>query len=74
MFVGAFQNSLRVGHFNESLAQKSGSNMEEVMNRIDCYVNGEESNMEKRHQDAGERPLNRSDGNTPQKEKQRYPD
>lgn len=27
MFVGAFQKGLKVGHFNESLAQKSATSM-----------------------------------------------
>lgn len=47
MFVGAFQNSMRAGHFNESLAQKPTSNMDEVINRVECDIKGEESNMDK---------------------------
>lgn len=40
MFVGDFQNNLKADHFNESLAQKATTNMEEVMNIVKCYVNG----------------------------------
>lgn len=40
IFVRAFQNKLWDGHLNESLAQKSASNMEEAMNRADCYIKG----------------------------------
>lgn len=48
MFVGDFQNGLKADHFNMSLAQNSDTSMEEVISRVECYVNGEESNMEKR--------------------------
>ena len=47
MFVGAFQHDLKVGKFNESLAQKSTSNMDEVITRAEFYIKGEGSNMEK---------------------------
>jgi len=33
LFVGAFQNGLRAGQFNESLAQKPAELMEEIMAR-----------------------------------------
>ena len=42
LFVGAFQNGLKAGQFNESLAQKSA----------ECYIKGEESNTEKRARDV----------------------
>ena len=60
MFVGDFNNGLRVGHFNESLAQKSTLNMGEVMNWEECYIKGEERNMEKRSRDAKEKTHARS--------------
>lgn len=47
MFVGAFQNGLKVNHFNKSLAHKLATNMEEVMNREKHDVKGEEGKMEK---------------------------
>ncbi|MCI81949.1 hypothetical protein A2U01_0103223, partial [Trifolium medium] len=43
------------GHFNESLAQKPAISMQEVINRAECYIKGEESNAEKRTRDARER-------------------
>ncbi|XP_024636363.2 uncharacterized protein [Medicago truncatula] len=52
VFVGAFQNGLRAGQFNESLAQKPADSMEEIIARAKCYVKGEESNAEKRARDA----------------------
>ncbi|MCI26369.1 hypothetical protein A2U01_0047564 [Trifolium medium] len=33
MFVAAFHNGLRAGHFNESLAQKPASSMQEINKR-----------------------------------------
>lgn len=38
MFVGVFQNILKADHFNESLAQKSTINTDEVMNISECYL------------------------------------
>lgn len=55
VFVGAFQNGLRAGQFNESLAQKPADSMEEVITRADCYIKGEESNAEKKARDIKER-------------------
>jgi len=55
LFVGAFQNGLRVGQFNESLAQKPADSMEEIMARPECYIKGEESNVEKRARDVKEK-------------------
>jgi len=55
LFVGAFQNGLRAGQFNESLAQKSTDSMEEIISRAECYIKGEESNAEKRARDMKEK-------------------
>ncbi|GAU51795.1 hypothetical protein TSUD_415790, partial [Trifolium subterraneum] len=59
MFVAAVQNGLKAGHFNESLAQKPASTMQEVMKRAECYIKGEESNAEKRRRDSREKPSSR---------------
>lgn len=56
MFIRVFHNRLRVGHFNESLAQKPYASMAEVVTIAECYIKGEESNIKKcRHVD--ERPF-----------------
>ncbi|GAU27754.1 hypothetical protein TSUD_215650 [Trifolium subterraneum] len=55
----AVQNGLKAGHFNESLAQKPASTMQEVMKRAECYIKGEESNAEKRSRDSREKPSSR---------------
>ncbi|PNX58225.1 hypothetical protein L195_g059085, partial [Trifolium pratense] len=55
MFVAAFHNGLRAGHFNESLAQKPATSMEEINKRAECYIKGEETNAEKRMRDAKEK-------------------
>ncbi|WJX58397.1 hypothetical protein P8452_43858 [Trifolium repens] len=61
MFVAAFHNGLKAGHFNESLAQKPATTMQEVIKRAECYIKGEESNAEKRSRDAREKePSNKS--------------
>ncbi|MCI29617.1 hypothetical protein A2U01_0050826 [Trifolium medium] len=52
MFVAAFHNGLREGHFNESLAQKPASSIQEINKRAACYIKGEESNTENRVRDA----------------------
>lgn len=52
MFVGAFQNGLKASNFNESLTHKPNNSMEESMVMEECYVKGEESNVEKRIKDA----------------------
>ncbi|GAU51074.1 hypothetical protein TSUD_13180, partial [Trifolium subterraneum] len=59
MFVAAVQNGLKAGHFNESLAQKPASTMQEVMKRAECYIKGEESNAEKKSRDSREKPSSR---------------
>jgi hypothetical protein len=66
MFVAAFHNGLRAGHFNESLAQKPAETMQKVMKRAECYIKGEESNAEKRSRDQRER--------APESGGSRYPD
>jgi hypothetical protein len=61
MFVAAFHNGLKVGHFNESLAQKPATSMQEIIKRAECYIKGEESNADKRSRDARERePSNKN--------------
>ncbi|GAU41187.1 hypothetical protein TSUD_89830 [Trifolium subterraneum] len=55
MFVATFHNGLKAGHFNESLAQKPTTSMQEVIKRASCYIKGEESNAEKRSRDAKEK-------------------
>lgn len=62
MSVGAFQHDLKVGQFNESLAQKSTSNMDGVITRAKFYIKGEENNMEKRSQDAKEKERAKEEG------------
>jgi hypothetical protein len=60
MFVAAFHNGLNAGHFNESLAQKPATSMQEIIKRAECYIKGGESNAEKRSRDARERvPINK---------------
>ncbi|KAK2391050.1 hypothetical protein QL285_064544 [Trifolium repens] len=61
MFVAAFHNGLKADHFNESLAQKPATSMQEIIKRAECYIKGEESNSEKRSRDARKRePLNKN--------------
>ncbi|GAU16855.1 hypothetical protein TSUD_368040 [Trifolium subterraneum] len=60
IYVAAVQNGMKAGHFNESLAQKPASTMQEVMKRAECYIKGEESNAEKRSRDSREKPSSRS--------------
>lgn len=47
MFVRAFQHDLKARQFNESLAKKYVSNMDEVIAQAICYIKGEESNRRK---------------------------
>ncbi|WJX84068.1 hypothetical protein P8452_66678 [Trifolium repens] len=42
MFVAAFHNGLKAGHFHESLAQKPATSMQEIIKRAECYIKGEE--------------------------------
>ncbi|GAU40547.1 hypothetical protein TSUD_367500 [Trifolium subterraneum] len=55
MFVAAFHNRLKAGHFDESLAQNPATSMQEVIKRASCYIKGEESNAEKRSREAKEK-------------------
>lgn len=72
MFVGAFQNWLKVNHFNESLAQKPTISMDEVMNKAECYIKGEESNMDKISRDAKEKVQPRHEGSGPRKDHHKH--
>lgn len=47
MFVGDFQNGLKVGHFNMSLDHKLTSTLDEIMTHAECYNKGEKSNAKK---------------------------
>jgi hypothetical protein len=47
MFVAAFLNGLKPGQINEPLAQKLAESMQEITKRVECYIRGEESNVEK---------------------------
>lgn len=62
MFVRAFQHDLKAEQFNQSLAQEMVSNMNEVITRAECYIKGEESNMEKLSRDAKEKVQTREGG------------
>jgi hypothetical protein len=75
VFVGAFQNGLRSGQFNESLAQKPAGSMEEIIARADCYIKGEESNAEKKARDVKEHASNNTEwrGYQPSANKDRAP-
>ncbi|MCH81899.1 hypothetical protein A2U01_0002693 [Trifolium medium] len=59
MCIAAFHNGLKAGQFNESLAQKPATTMQEIMQRAECYIKGEESNAEKRSRDSREKPPDR---------------
>jgi hypothetical protein len=61
VFVGAFQNGLRADQFNESLAHKPADSMDEIIARAECYIKGEESNVEKKARDSKERSANNSE-------------
>ena len=52
MFARAFQNGLKGGHFNEYLTQKPPRSLVEVVTRTECYIKGEESNIEKKVKDV----------------------
>lgn len=47
MFVEAFQNRLRATYLNESLSYRLVVSMAEVVTRLECYIKGEERNVEK---------------------------
>lgn len=59
MVIWAFQNKLKAEHFNEFLAQKPTTIMEEIMAMTKCYINGEESNVEKKTRDANEKGVSK---------------
>src|ERR1044072_5155309 len=65
IFVAAFQHGLEAGQFNESLAQKPSKSMDETISRAECYVKGEESNMEKRARDSKDRGSRRDERTRP---------
>lgn len=44
MQVGAFQNGLKEGHFNESLNHNLALSLEEVVTKVECYIKGKEIN------------------------------
>ncbi|KAJ1376224.1 Retrotransposon gag domain, partial [Sesbania bispinosa] len=54
LLVSAFEERLQPGPFNESLAQRPAQSMQEIRNRADCYIKGEESNAEKRERSNNE--------------------
>lgn len=58
-FVDAFTNGLRGGQFNESLANRPPTNIQEILARAEAYMKGEESNAKKRHRDERERASDR---------------
>lgn len=41
IFIGDFQNDLKAGHFNESLAQKSVTTIKEIMTWVEYYIKGD---------------------------------
>lgn len=45
--VRDFQNNLKGEHLNESLVQKSVTSMEQIMERVECYIK-EKKPMSKR--------------------------
>ncbi|KAK2416525.1 hypothetical protein QL285_038914 [Trifolium repens] len=74
MFVSAFHHAIKAGHFNESLAQKSTTSMQEVTRRAEGCIKGEESNAKKRMRDARERGLvNKGNGQSEFYHQQRRP-
>lgn len=60
MFVGAFQNGLRAGTYNECLTQRLTPSLEEVVTHGECYIKGEERNAENKARDVKEQ----ADGNS----------
>jgi hypothetical protein len=72
MFVAAFHNGLKTGHFNESLAQKPAETMQEVMKRAECNIKGEENNAEKRSRDSRERVANYRSSRMPERNQRRW--
>ncbi|GAU40790.1 hypothetical protein TSUD_348870 [Trifolium subterraneum] len=50
MVVAAFHNGLKAGHFNESLAQKPATSMQEGIKRASCYIKGPNSQSQQNWQ------------------------
>lgn len=48
MFMGAFQNELKVGPLSESLAQNPTIRLTEVVARTECYIKGDERKAKKK--------------------------
>lgn len=48
ILMGAFQNGLKLDHFNESLTQNPMLPLADVVSRVGCYIKGKESNAEKK--------------------------
>lgn len=55
MFVGTFQNNLRVRHFNESFVQNLVVFMTKIRAYDEYYIKGEKSNVQKKDIDIKER-------------------
>lgn len=68
MFEGAFQNGIKVVHFNESLSQKSAFLLTDVVIRAKCYLKGNESNAEKKVHNVKEHVLNAEGSHHPKKD------
>lgn len=60
-FLGEFQNKLKTGHFNEFLVHKLALSLAEVVTKVKCYINNEESNTEKNVWGVNEHVLNTRD-------------
>lgn len=54
MFFRAFQNGLKKGHFNESLAQNPTLMLAKVVPKTNCYIKGKERNAKKKTRDSKE--------------------
>lgn len=54
MFAEAFQSKLRVQHFNKPLVHKLVASMNEIMAHVECYIKGQEINVENKTMDFKE--------------------
>lgn len=52
IFVGYFHNGLKVKHFIKFHAHKPMDSVEEIMERVECYMKKKENNVGKRVRDA----------------------
>lgn len=52
MFIGVFQDGLKEGHFNKSIAQSLSSLLAEMVTREEWYIQGEENTAEKKASDT----------------------